>query len=111
MLARVDTERVGVDPSAHTENAGGIDTPSDLIEGTIGVDEQIPVVRTASATPASADGDAVVESGEDRLIVMNDEPTNTAVGTGARGVFLSIIGVSLGLGGITVLTTTLAGVV
>jgi hypothetical protein len=102
---RVDEGRVDLEPSARTGTAGPLEGHVELREGTVGVGERVTVVGRATAAPerAAGDADAVMTPEEDHLIVTNDEPGAAALRTGARGLFLLVLGLGLGTVGLTAL--------
>ncbi|SFS92427.1 hypothetical protein [Halostagnicola kamekurae] len=113
MLDQVDEEKLDVEPSVHTENSGVIKGPIELMEGTISIGEDITVVGKTNTPPESVSvaADAVMTSGVEDLTVMNDGPRTTTLKTGARGVFLLIIGLLLSITGLTAFVTTITGLV
>lgn len=111
MLQRVDERKVELEPSAHGGDADGIESPIELIEGTIGAGEEVTVVGEADAAPEGSvgDTDAVMTSEAGRLTVTNDDPGNAALRKIARGTFLLILGLPLSVLGVTALITAVSG--
>jgi len=133
MLEQIEnTERVDVEPSAYTGDASSIPNPIELIEGTININETVTIVGKAtqaskevtvdanggvdmnSETITDVDVDvdvdvnAIMTPQEQHLTVMNDEPRTTALKTGARGLFILILGLPFGLIGIAAVVTSLS---
>jgi hypothetical protein len=106
MLEQVDEERLDLEPSAHTGNAGWTKDYIELVEGIISVDETITVVGNTEPAPEKEAADAVMTS-DDSLTVATDEPRAAALRTGARGFFLLIVGFAIGLLGVSAFVTTL----
>ncbi|RLM88041.1 hypothetical protein [Haloarcula sp. Atlit-7R] len=95
LLERVDEARLDLEPSAHTDS-GLFNSPIELVEGTIGVGERIHVVGKARTAPegGAVGADAIMTPEEGHLIVANDEPESAALRTGARGLFLLVLGIA-----------------
>jgi hypothetical protein len=129
MLEQIEnTERVDVEPSAYTGDASSIPNPIELIEGTININETVTIVGKATQvskevtvdadggvdmnsetiTDVNVDTNAIMTPQEQHLTVMNDEPRTTALKTGARGLFILILGLPFGLIGIAALVTSLS---
>lgn len=108
LLERVDEARLDLEPSAHTDS-GLFKSHIELVEGTLGVGERVHVVGKASTAPERGAGgaDAVMTPEEGHLIVANDEPANAALRTGARGLFLLVLGIGLGIIGLGALVVNL----
>lgn len=113
LLEQVDEERLDVDPSGYTWDSGELTKPVELIEGSIGVGETVTVVGKATPVPerAPTDADAVMTSEGEYLLVMNDDPGETALRKVARGGFLLMIGSILCVFAILVVTTAILGVI
>ena len=129
MLEQIEnTERVDVEPSAYTGDASSIPNPIELIEGTININETVTIVGKATQaskevtvdanggvdmnsetiTDVDVDVNAIMTPQEQHLTVMNDEPRTTALKTGARGLFILILGLPFGLIGIAAVVTSLS---
>lgn len=111
MLERVDVETVDLDASDRTEDSGIINNPVELTEGTVSVGEQITVVGEAVTAPESGAADAVMSPEAKHLTVMNDEPENTALRTGALGAFSLIFGLIFGILGLAIVTSVLSNII
>jgi hypothetical protein len=111
MLEQVDVETVDLDASARTEDSGIIKNPVELTEGTVSVGEQITVVGKAVTAPERGAADAVMSPKAKHLTVMNDEPENTALRTGALGTFSLIFGLIFGIFGLAILTSVLSNII
>jgi hypothetical protein len=101
LLERVDEARLDLEPSANTDS-GLFKNYIELVEGTLSVGETVPVVGKASAAPESGAGgaDGVMTPAQGHLIVTNGEPESAALRTGARGLFLLVLGLGLDVIGI-----------
>lgn len=131
MLEQIEnTERVDVEPSAYTGDASSIPNPIELIEGTININETVTIVgkatqaskevtvdanggvdmnsETITDVDVDVDVNAIMTPQEQHLTVMNDEPRTTALKTGARGLFILILGLPFGLIGIAAVVTSLS---
>lgn len=131
MLEQIEnTERVDVEPSAYTGYASSIPNPIELIEGTININETVTIVgkatqaskevtvdanggvdmnsETITDVDVDVDVNAIMTPQEQHLTVMNDEPRTTALKTGARGLFILILGLPFGLIGIAAVVTSLS---
>jgi E3 Ubiquitin ligase. len=113
LIERTDDDTLEFDPSAYTSDGGIIPKPIELREGTISLGEEITVV--GEATPESEgelrDGNAVMTSGTDHLMIMNDDPGNTAMRNAARGAFLLVIGAMFGIFAIFILRAAILDIV
>lgn len=111
MLQRVDEQKVELEPSAHGGGSDGIGNPIELIEGTIGVGEEVTVVGEADVAAEELVGEtgAVMTSEEEHLTVTDDDPEDTALRKIARGIFLLILGLPLSVLGVTALITAVSG--
>jgi len=112
LLERVDEARLDLESSDHTDS-GLLTSRIELVEGTLGVGEQVHVVGEASTAPQRAAGgaDAVMTSEGRHLIVANDEPRSAALRTGARGLFLLVLGIGLSIMGLGALVANIGSVV
>ena len=131
MLEQIEnTERVDVEPSAYTGDASSIPNPIELIEGTININETVTIVgkatqaskevtvdanggvdmnsETITDVDVDVDVNAIMTPQEQHVTVMNDEPRTTALKTGARGLFILILGLPFGLIGIAAVVTSLS---
>ena len=112
LLEQVDEARLDLEPSANTD-AGLFKSYIELVEGTLSVGETVSVVGKASTAPErGAEGaDGVMTPAEGHLIVANDEPESAALRTGARGLFLLVLGLGLDIIGIGALVDNIGSVV
>ncbi|WP_147439979.1 hypothetical protein [Haloarcula sp. Atlit-7R] len=112
LLERIDEARLDLDPSAHTDS-GLFNNPVELVEGTLGVGERIHIVGKARTAPErrAAGADAVMTPKEGRLIVANDEPQSAALRTGARGLFLLVLGILLSGFGLVAFMTNVGSLI
>lgn len=110
MLEQVDEEKLDLEPSAYTEESGLFNDYIELMEGTVSIGEKITIVGKANEAPERAAVNAVMTAEEGPLIVADNEPGTTGLKTGARGLFLLVIGVALGSFGLLTLMTNIAGV-
>ncbi|WP_324665750.1 hypothetical protein [Haloarcula sediminis] len=112
LLEQVDQARLDLEPSAHTDS-GLFNSPIELVEGTLGVGERVHVVGEAHTAPerGAADADAVMTPEEGHLIVANDEPESAALRTGARGLFLLVLGIAFSGIGLVALGSNLGNLV
>ena len=112
LLEQVDEARLDVEPSAHTDS-GLFNSHIELVEGTLSVGEKVTVVGNASTAPESgAEGaDGIMIPVDGHLIVTNDEPESAALRTGARGLFLLVLGLALDIFGVGVLAANAGGLV
>ncbi|GCF14386.1 hypothetical protein Harman_23210 [Haloarcula mannanilytica] len=104
LLEQVDEARLDLEPSADTDS-GLFEDPTELVEGTLRVGETVSVVGNASTAPESGAGgaDGVMTPVDGNLIVANDEPESAALRTGARGLFLLVLGLGFDVIGISAL--------
>lgn len=112
LLEQVNKERVDIEPPALTDESGLIEDRIELVERNVRVGEKITVVGKANAVTEGpiVDADAAMKPEEEYLIVANDEPKTAAFRTGARGLFVSVVGSVLsimGLGALLANTTNL----
>jgi hypothetical protein len=112
LLERVDEARLDLDPSAHTDS-GLFNSPVELVEGTLGVGEKVHIVGKARTAPErrAAGADAVMTPKEGHLIVANDEPQSAALRTGARGLFLLVLGILLSGFGLVAFMTNVGSLI
>lgn len=113
LTERASDERLELDPSAYISDGGVITSPIELREGTLGVDEKVTIVGKANTVPeeATTDADAVIASEEDHLTVMNDDSGSTALRKAARGAFLLILGLVLGVFAVAILQAAILEIV
>jgi len=112
LLEQVDEARLDLEPSANTDS-GLFKSPIELVEGTLSVGEKVSVVGKASTAPerGARGTDPVMTSEDGYLIVANDEPESAALRTGARGLFLLVLGLGLDVFGIGVLAANAGSLV
>jgi len=108
----VDEARLDLEPLANTDS-GLFKSYIELVEGTLSVGEKVSVVGKASTAPERGAGgaDRVMIPAEGHLIVTNDEPKSAALRTGARGLFLLVLGLGLDIIGIGALVSNVGSVV
>jgi hypothetical protein len=109
LLEQVDEQRLDLEPSAHTGDSGLITNHIELMEGTIRVGDEVTVVGNANPAPEweVGDADAVMTSDMDRLLIVHDESGTLALRTGARGLFLLVLGLTLAVLGGAVLVANM----
>jgi hypothetical protein len=109
---QVDEARLDLEPSANTDS-GLFKSHIELVEGALDVGEKVTVVGKASTAPDSGAGgaDGVMKPADGYLIVANDEPENAALRTGARGLFLLVLGLGLDIFGIAALVANTGNLV
>ncbi|MDS0222305.1 hypothetical protein NDI54_13220 [Haloarcula sp. S1AR25-5A] len=101
LLEQVNEARLDLEPSSNIDT-GLFNSYIELVEGTLSVGEKVSVVGKASTAPEREVGgaDGVMTPAEGHLIVANDEPESAALRTGARGLFLLVLGLGLDIIGI-----------
>lgn len=112
LLEQVNEARLDLEPSADTDS-GLFESPIELVEGTLSVGEKVNIVGRASTAPEREAGgaDGVMTPAEGRLIVTNDGPESAALRTGARGLFLLVLGLGLDIFGIGALVANTGSLV
>jgi len=112
LLEQVDEARLDLEPSAN-KNSGLFKNYIELVEGTLSVGETVSIVGEARIAPESGAGsaDGVMTPTEGHLIVANDEPESAALRTGARGLFLLVLGLGLDIIGIVALVANVGDLV
>lgn len=112
LLEQVDEARLELEPSANTDS-GLFKSHIELVEGTLSVGETVNVVGKASTAPERGAGgaDGVMTPAKGHLIVANDEPESAALRTGARGLFLLVLGLGFGILGIGALVANVGSFV
>ncbi|EMA09560.1 hypothetical protein SAMN05443574_13911 [Haloarcula vallismortis] len=112
LLEQVDEARLDLESSATTDS-GLFKDPIELVEGTLSVGETVSVVGNASTAPETDAGgaDGVMTPAAGNLIVANDKPESAALRTGARGLFVLVLGLALDILGIGALVANTGSLV
>ncbi|MFD1643635.1 hypothetical protein [Halohasta litorea] len=112
LLEQVDEARLDLEPSTNTDSSL-FKNRIELVEGTLSVGQKVSIVGEARTAPEKGAGgaDGVMTPAEGHLIVANDEPESAALRTGARGLFLLVLGLGLDIFGIGALVANAGSLV
>lgn len=112
LLEQVNEAKLDLEPPANTDS-GLLESPIELVEGTLSVGERVNIVGKASTVPEGKAGgaDGVMTPADGSLTVTDDEPESAALRTGARGLFLLLLGLGLDIFGLGALMANASSLV